>query len=149
MPGQPDGDVAHVTPPPGATPSARVPVLLRAPATADSLTVARQVAAGVAHAAGMEDERVEDVRIAVTEACTNAVRHAYASGEPGVLTLASWVAAGSLFFSVRDRGRGFGEGEEGPGVGLLTIRALAGEVDVRSSPLGTEVTMRFPLVPYG
>ncbi len=139
-------DETHDTP--GAQ-SARIPVVLRMPATADSLTVARQVATGVARAAGMAGERVEDVKVAVTEACTNAVRHAYGSGVPGSVTLAAWVAGGLLHLSIRDRGTGFSpESASQAGVGLLTIRALAHEVGVRSDGVGgTEVTMSFPLSP--
>lgn len=131
---------------PGAL-SARIPVVLRMPATPDSLTVARQVATGVARAAGMTGEGVEDVKVAVTEACTNAVRHAYGAGRPGSVTLAAWVDGGLLHLSVRDRGEGFSpESAFQAGVGLLTIRAIARDAAVRSDGAnGTEVTMSFAL----
>jgi serine/threonine-protein kinase RsbW len=94
----------------------------------------------------MAGERVEDVKVAVTEACTNAVHHAY-SGEPGWLTLAAWVDGGLLHLSVRDRGDGFSpESATQAGVGLITIRALARDVGIRSDGSGgTEVTMSFAL----
>lgn len=123
-----------------------MPVVLRMPATVDSLPVIRQVATGVAAACGMDEERLEDVRVAVTEACTNAVHHAY-QGEPGVLTLAAWLAAGDLLLSVRDRGRGIPEGDDPEALGLLVVRALADDVGIRSGAHGTELTMRFAVTP--
>ena len=136
---------------PGVEQIGRVPVLLRVPASAENLTVARQVATGVARAAGLTGERIEDVQIAVTEACTNAVRHAYHAGEEGMMTVAAWIAGGRLLVSVRDRGGGFTEEDGRPeGVGLLTIRALAQEVSVRTiEGHGTEITMGFDLPASG
>lgn len=124
----------------------RVPVVLVAPAEHATLSVARQVATGIALAAGLSDDEVADVKVAVTEACTNAIRHAYPDEAPGPLTLAAWVAAGRLMLSVRDRGVGLpGEGRN-DGVGLVTIAALAAEVAVRSlDGIGTEVVMAFDL----
>lgn len=122
---------------------------MRLPATPDSLTVARQVVTGVALAAGMSGEPVEDVKIAVTEACTNAARHAYDGGVPGEMTLSAWIDGGRLLVAVGDEGAGFAvrAGEESPqGVGLVAIRALAQEVELRAvDGGGTEIVMAFAI----
>ena len=126
----------------------RAPVVLRAPAEPSIIPVARQVATGVALVAGLDDEGVHDVKVAVTEACSNAVRHAYPDTLPGLVTLAAWMSSDSVVISVRDDGVGFHQEEErGDGVGLLTMAALASEISVRSTAHGTEVVMAFRLPP--
>ena len=42
----------------------------------------RHVLGAFAEALQLPDPVIEDMRLAVTEACTNVVRHAYADGEP-------------------------------------------------------------------
>jgi anti-sigma regulatory factor (Ser/Thr protein kinase) len=54
---------------------------LRVSADPALLTTARLFAAGAARLAGCSDETVEDVRIAVSEACTRAVRDTGTRGE--------------------------------------------------------------------
>lgn len=126
----------------------RAPVVLRAPAQPSVIPVARQVATGAALVAGLDDEGVHDVKVAVTEACSNAVRHAYPDTLPGQVTLAAWTASDAVVISVRDDGVGFHQDEErGDGVGLLTMAALASEISVRSTAHGTEVVMAFRLPP--
>jgi serine/threonine-protein kinase RsbW len=122
------------------------PVVVRMPAKPGSLVLARQVATGLASVAGMSEECVGDVRVAVTEACTNVVRHAYPDGPPGPMTLSAWTGDGRLMIAVRDEGVGFcDDGRRASGVGLVTIAALAAEVGVRSSDgAGTEIVMAFP-----
>lgn len=127
--------------------------MVRLPATADSLTVARQVVTGVALAAGMSGEPVEDVKIAVTEACTNAVRHAYDGGAPGAMEVSAWIDGDRLVVTVCDDGAGFA-GEPGAaspaGVGLVAIRALAREVGLRERPGGgAEIAMSFDIARDG
>jgi serine/threonine-protein kinase RsbW len=104
------------------------------------------VATGVADAIGMPDDAIADVKVAVTEACTNVVRHAYPDGPPGQMTLAAWTGGGRLMISVRDAGVGFcDDGRRTSGVGLVTIAALAADVAVRThESRGTEIVMAFP-----
>ena len=93
---------------------------------------------------------IADVKTTVTEACMNVVRHAY-RGEPGQLEVDARLDPGSLVVTVRDWGRGIqppGNGA-GPGMGLLLIRSLADELEVRTAPTGTEVLMQFDLWRFG
>jgi serine/threonine-protein kinase RsbW len=90
---------------------------------------------------------VEAVALAVTEAVTNVVKHAY---EPGAADRAIWlrgsVADGLLEIRVSDRGLGFRESaHSGLGVGLSIIADMSAELDIDQSPAGTALRMRFPL----
>ncbi len=123
----------------------RVPVVMHALAEPSAIAVARQVATAVALEAGMDAEGVHDVKVAVTEAFTNTVRHAYPDSAPGPVTLAAWTTSGGVVLSVRDHGVGFHADRGGEsGVGLLTMAALTSELSVRTSEHGTELIMAFP-----
>lgn len=119
--------------------------MLRVPAEPGALIMARQVATGMASAAGMSEEAIADVKVAVTEACTNVVRHAYPDEAPGTMTISAWTGGGRLMIAVRDDGVGFcHDGRRTNGVGLITIAALAAEIGVRSyDGRGTEIVMAF------
>ena len=85
--------------------------------------------------------------IAVSEACSNVVMHAYEDGD-GPLELTGWVEDDAVTFVVTDRGSGISPrlqtGAAGLGLGLPLMAALSDEVEVRSPPGGpTEVRMTF------
>ena len=58
-------------------------VVLEVPAKPEFLLLARLAATGVARSAGASEEMVADLKLAVTEAVANAVRHAYPPDAPG------------------------------------------------------------------
>jgi serine/threonine-protein kinase RsbW len=132
-------------------------VRLSFPAKADYLLLARLALAGVARSLPVGPELLADLKLAVTEACGNAVRHAYAERE-GSVGVAFVVADDRLEMIVEDEGAGIGlpmEGlvaepvEEAPaepidgGMGMAIIRAIVDELDVRdgSGGRGTVVHM--------
>jgi anti-sigma regulatory factor (Ser/Thr protein kinase) len=90
-----------------------------------------------------EAERV-DVLLAVSEACCNAVRHAYAGAEPGDVEVIGRLVLGPadrrLRWTVRDHGRWRAD-PDGTGFGLPTVRACMERVAVRPDERGTVVTM--------
>jgi anti-sigma regulatory factor (Ser/Thr protein kinase) len=123
-------------------------VSLEMPATPDNVAVARQALTGLCEAAGLSRGAIEDVRLAVTEACTNACVHAYepdAAERP--LELDATILDDAIEVSVRDTGSGMGvfRESEGLGLGLPLITALATTVEIRSGAhgQGTEVLMSF------
>lgn len=122
-------------------------LLLRLDAVPSSIAVARQALAGACDAAGLNG-RAGDVKIAVTEACTNAVIHAYPPeiGEASIEVAAARVAEG-LLVTVRDHGIGMGRPSQarGLGVGLSLMAALADRLELErpDSGQGTEVRMVF------
>ena len=68
----------------------------------------RHVLGAFAEALQLPDPVIEDMRLAVTEACTNVVRHAYADGEPGPVEILIRPDGDTLQVIVSDQGRGLG-----------------------------------------
>jgi anti-sigma regulatory factor (Ser/Thr protein kinase) len=92
-----------------------------------------------------------DVDLAVTEAATNVVVHAYrdrAAGDaPGVLRLAVRREDGFLRVSIADDGVGLSPRHDSPGLGfgLGLIARFADELEIEQISPGTRVIMRFKL----
>lgn len=124
-------------------------VELEMPATRQSVTVARQAFSGIADVTGWDESFVADVKIALSEACSNVVVHAYPDGEPGPLLIRMWLDHDRLVVLVCDEGSGITPNVSkgaGLGLGLPLMAALSDEVQMRSSPDGaTEVEMTFSI----
>src|SRR3954468_14455817 len=106
-----------------STPS---PVRLALPARARNIAVVRRALEAIAEELALPRRLVEDMRLAVTEACTNVVRHAYTDGEAehaSALRVALLPEEQGMRVIVEDRGRGFGPSPDtrGPGLGLPLI----------------------------
>ena len=100
----------------------------------------------------LEEELVGQIRLAVTEACTNCVLHAYddAAGAAGsTFALEARVDDDDLVVVVRDAGAGITavrSTKAGLGFGLRLMRQAASSMDVTSRPgRGTRVAMRFAI----
>ena len=132
-----------------AQPFGPAPVQVALPASATSLSVVRQALAGVGAAVGMGQHRLDDLKVAVTEACTNVVLHAYGDCG-GLIHVHAWPEDDRLVLLVRDEGVGMVPRAQrhspGLGLGLGMIATLAKDVSISSEPgRGTEVWMTFPL----
>ncbi|MEA2125412.1 MAG: serine/threonine-protein kinase RsbW [Solirubrobacteraceae bacterium] len=129
-------------------PDARCDVHLTLPASAANVVVIRRVIGTLAEAMRMSLVRVEDVKLAVTEACTNVVRHAYpGEAQGGMLDVVANAAGTSLTIIVSDDGGGFQPraGTGGPGLGLPLMAAIAREFEIEQDRVGgTRVRMSFP-----
>jgi len=116
---------------------------LRVPAVEASLPVARQVLRAMGDTVAADREALEDAELALTEACANAVEHAYPDDE-GVVEITLSPGEQDMHVSVRDFGRGMPSSEAEPlggrGYGLLMIEGIARTVEVRGDG-GTEVAM--------
>ena len=124
----------------------RIGFRLRLPAMPEAVPLARLAVGRLCARAGITGELAEDVRLAVSEACTNCVRHAYAGGSVrATFALDACVREGSLVVVVRDSGAGIVAGHPGDlGLGMQLIRQVAERTDVASSPgRGTRVAMHF------
>lgn len=136
--------------PTGAPDEAVCPeVRLVLPALPANVALVRQALAGLTDELGVEPARAADMKIALTEACTNVVVHAYGD-EPGPLEVAMGVEFGRLVLSVRDRGSGLhplpSRDEGSPlGFGLALIASLSDEVGLVGGRHGTEVRIAFAL----
>jgi anti-sigma regulatory factor (Ser/Thr protein kinase) len=121
-------------------------VKLTLPARPENVSVIRHVLGAFAEALRLPDELVEDLRLAVTEACTNVVRHAYPSDQPGPVEISICPLDENVSVVVSDHGRGIGTSSDttGPGLGLPLIAAIADEVELRPVPGGgSRVAMTF------
>ena len=132
-------------------PSRARELVLRLPAEAPQIPVARRAVARYCLDGGMAAELVDDVKLVVTEAVTNVVLHAYdaqASVERA-FDLRALFAAGELLVSVVDQGRGSGATAATPGLGLglrLARQMAAGmQMPATESGTGTSVELRFRL----
>ena len=102
-----------------------------------------------AHGAGVADPPLGDLRLAVSEAVTNAVIHAYRDEPaPGDIDVAAEMHQHELRVVVCDKGAGFAPRTDSPGAGfgLRIIGEMADELQIRGRrPQGTEVHMAFAL----
>jgi serine/threonine-protein kinase RsbW len=119
---------------------------LKLPLEPSAVPTLRRRASQFAAEQGVGQEVVADVALAVSEAVTNAVKYANASGADGVVELAAGRNQGWLEVRVRDSGQGFGKGSsDGLGLGLSIIARLCADLKIVQEGDGTEVLMRFPL----
>ena len=113
-------------------------VRLTIPAKPEYITLGRLALTALAGVRPVSDETLYDLKLALTEACTNSVRHAYENGREGSVEIVYELQPDRLVIEVGDEGAGFelaggnGHGdelEEG-GLGIEIIRALADEVEI-------------------
>src|SRR5262245_15126131 len=106
----------------------------------------RREVAAFAIRAGMDDAGVNDVRLAVSEAATNAVVHAYREGR-GDLDVRAHIAGPDLVVVVADSGSGLEPREDSPGLGLgmPLMATVTNSFNIVSRGAGTEVHMAFAL----
>jgi serine/threonine-protein kinase RsbW len=132
-------------------------VRLSFPARAEFLLLARLVVAGALRRLAFDEREIADLKLAVTEACSNAVRHAYVGRPPGGVDLELVPGPDRLDVVVSDSGAGIGlplpakprPPSESGGMGLAIIRSVVDEVEITRGPdgRGTVVHMTKLTVP--
>lgn len=92
----------------------------------------RHVVGALAESLLLPHELVEDIRLAVTEAFTNVVRHAYDGGGGGNVEIKVNPAPRHLYVTVTDAGRGMkpNPDSEGAGLGIPLIAALSERFEI-------------------
>ena len=121
------------------------------PANPASVAIARRALTAFAAAAAADHRQVEAVRLAASEAITNAVLHAYRDDEGEVHVTAALVC-NELWVLIGDDGGGLHARADRPGLGLglALIAQVSDEMAVvPRAGGGTEVRMRFALVHAG
>jgi serine/threonine-protein kinase RsbW len=125
-------------------------VRLTIPARAEYITLCRLALTGISRLASFSEEDLADLKLALTEAASNSVRHAYGEGH-GVVEVVYELHSDRLVIEVTDEGGGFDPAEregrpermsEG-GLGIAIIRAIADEVEIGSQPDGKGSRLRF------
>jgi serine/threonine-protein kinase RsbW len=127
-------------------------VRLTIPARAEYITLCRLALTGIARVRDLSDEVLADLKLALTEAASNSVRHAYSDDDDaGVVEISYELRSDRLVIEVTDEGEGCDPKEaEGPpeelsegGLGIAIIRAIADEVEIVTQPGGKGSRLRF------
>jgi serine/threonine-protein kinase RsbW len=129
-------------------------VKLSLPAIAGYVSVARLTVAGIASRMNFTVEDIEDIKVAVSEACTNVVLYAYKEVKEGLVDVTCTIYEDQLEMEIKDDGCGFdpkavkdskveNEDEEATnlGLGLAFIDSLMDECEVVST-IGSGTTVR-------
>jgi serine/threonine-protein kinase RsbW len=127
------------------TPRSSADVELTMPARAENVAIVRHAIGALGEAIEIDAQTLSDIRLAVTEACTNVVVHAYPDGNEGPLET---LGGEELTVVVRDEGAGIAARTDSPGLGLglPLIASLAETVQLgHDEQARTEVRMTFPL----
>ncbi|HET7571808.1 MAG TPA: ATP-binding protein [Gaiellaceae bacterium] len=126
-------------------------VRLRIPAKAEYIALSRLALTGLAKLADVPDTTLADLKLALTEAVSNSIRHAY-DGREGHVEIAYELSGDALGIEVVDDGAGFDpnrppalEGEElsEGGLGIAIIRTIADELEIESEPGSRGSRLRF------
>ncbi len=125
-----------------ASPALRVTL----PAHRESLALLRHIMRGFRDAYEIGAATMDDIVLAISEAATNVVLHAYGS-RPGTLTVVAHMEDGRLHVLVRDHGAGITPPDDTPrpGHGLALMDHVAATLEIVGGPVGTDVLMTFDL----
>lgn len=118
------------------------------PAWPRSVSAARHAVTDAARDLGATNAALDDIALAVSEACSNAVIHAFVDRHPGTIAIEVEATGTRLTVRVRDDGRGMLPRHDSPGLGLglPVIASLCDAFDVRAEPGGgTTVCMFFEI----
>jgi serine/threonine-protein kinase RsbW len=126
-------------------------VRLTIPARAEYITLCRLALTGIGRLRELSDELLADLKLALTEAASNSVRHAYGDRDPGVVEISYELFSDRLVIEVTDEGEGFdpvaaevtGDELSEGGLGIAIIRAIADEVEIGAQPGGKGSRLRF------
>jgi serine/threonine-protein kinase RsbW len=131
-------------------------IRLVVPADAEYIDIVRLTLYGIATRMGFSYEAVEDMKIAVTEACNNVVLHAYQVPSKGIIEIEFEMFEDKFCINVKDNGNSFDidyavnradslhhkrlEEVEIGGLGIFLMNSLMDDVDVRIDG-GTRVVL--------
>lgn len=128
---------------------------LRLPSQTDNLELIRNFVAGVAKKVGFDAEDVNKVELAIDEACTNVIEHAYENDESQDIDVAIQINYDKFSIVVTDKGKTFSPKDISMpdmgrylaelrvgGLGIYLMKTLMDEVEYHSEPgVGNEVRM--------
>ena len=127
-------------------------VRLIIPAKAEYITLCRLALTGLSRLRPFPAEVLADLKLAITEAASNSVRHAYPDDSRGFVDVSYELHGDHLAIEVADNGSGFDpEADDGDdadglsegGLGIAIIRAIADEFEIGARSDGTGSRLRF------
>lgn len=114
----------------------------------DYLARLRRIIGCLADCAGMDAKEVHDAKLAVTEACANAIRHGSPQGPDDKVSIKFSHAGGTVITEVTDHGSGFDPEEVHPrpiaqpgGLGIPLMKALTDEIEFLKNGKGMTVRL--------
>ena len=127
-------------------------ISLRIPAKPEYITLCRLALTGLGQVRSIADDAMADLKLALTEAVSNSVRHAYGPESDGHVEVTYELRPDALGIEVVDDGEGFdpdeapsfegGELSEG-GLGIAIINSIADEFEIQSQPGRRGSRLRF------
>jgi serine/threonine-protein kinase RsbW len=125
-------------------------IRLTIPAKAEYITLVRLALSGLSRLRPLSEETLGDLKLAVTEACTNSVRHGYGDGE-GTVDILYELQPDRLVVEVADDGPGFDAAGDRPteenlqegGLGIAIIKAVSDEFEAGERAEGQGSRLRF------
>jgi serine/threonine-protein kinase RsbW len=130
-------------------------ILLRIPARAEYITLCRLALTGLAQVRDIGEDTMADLKLALTEAVSNSVRHAYGEQGDGHVDITYRLEPDRLRIEVVDDGNGF-DPDEAPsldgeelsegGLGIAIIKTIADEFEITSKPGARGSRLRFTKV---
>jgi len=127
-------------------------IRLRIPAKAEYITLCRLALTGLSQLRAIDDETMAELKLALTEAVSNSVRHAYGPDGAGHVEVTYDLYVDRLGIEVVDDGEGF-DPDESPsfdgdelsegGLGIQIIRSIADEFEIESAPGERGSRLRF------
>jgi serine/threonine-protein kinase RsbW len=127
-------------------------ITLRIPAKAEYVALCRLALTGLSQVRAIGDDTMADLKLALTEAVSNSVRHAYGPSGNGHVDVTYELGAHRLGIEVVDDGEGFDPDEPPPfegeelsegGLGIAIIRSIADEFEIQSAPGQRGSRLRF------
>jgi serine/threonine-protein kinase RsbW len=120
---------------------------LKVPSVTENLYLIRDFIRRIAEKAGFNNEKQEQIALAVDEACTNVIKHAYKFDSRRLIDIAIVVDRHKIRITITDRGRGFDsaklqdpdlqaymkESRHG-GLGIYLIKTLMDDVHFEFKP---------------
>ncbi len=127
-------------------------VHLSIPARAEFITLSRLALAGLSRVRPFPEETLADLKLAITEACSNSVRHAYEEGG-GTVEIVYRLEEDRIEIEVSDDGTGFDHTRAGGlpdeselsegGLGIAIIRSIADDLEIGTGQGGRGSRLRF------
>lgn len=133
-------------------------IRLQIPADANHIDIVRVCLYGIASKLGFSYEEIEDMKVAVSEACNNAVLHGQLDKGRDVIDICFDPDEQGLAITINNKGPSFAMPDEinkaepplqnevselrVGGLGIYLMEALMDEVTVQATESGTEVRLR-------